>query len=291
MDSYEEITQEDYAGVEETLNTLLKQQEPQEEPEAPPAEEAAPPEPQQPDPVQERLSQYEQHMQRLYQNEYHAAQTIRQQQQELAALKARMEQQFQQPQKQDQLPEDPMERLVEERVRARMERMEEDLRKRHQEEIAPIQQTLQQQQAMSAWQQRAQQSQEIARQRYEDYDDVAMAAVPWLQQQQQRASMGDQNAQAMLNMVTASPDPAEVLYTLGLRFRFEQQKSQAANQPAPPTKAPAPPGQGNNVVQMPRGADIPGGAAGGGELDLSSITSEEWAKLPDDVRSRILRGE
>ena len=289
MDSYEEITQEDYAGVEETLNSLLKEQ-PQEEPEAPPVEEPTPPEPQQPDPVQERLSQYEQDMQRLYQNEYYAAQTIRQQQQELAALKSRMEQ-FQQPPKQDQLPEDPMERLVEERVRARMERMEEDLRKRHQEEIAPIQQTLQQQQAMSAWQQRAQHSQEAARQRYEDYDDVAMTAVPWLQQQQQRAAMGDQNAQAMLNMVTASPDPAEVLYTLGLRFRFEQQKSQAANQPAPSPKVPAPQGQGNNVVQMPRGADIPGGAAGAGELDLSNITSEEWGKLPDEVRSRILRGE
>lgn len=289
MDSYDEITQEDYAGVEETLNTLLKQQEPQEEPEAPPGEEAAPPEPQQPDPVQERLSQYEQHMQRLYQNEYYAAQTIRQQQQELAALKARMEQQFQQSPKQDQLPEDPMERLVEERVRARMERMEEDLRKRHQEEIAPIQQTLQQQQAMSAWQQRAQHSQEIARQRYEDYDDVAMAAVPWLQQQQQRAAMGDQNAQAMLNMVTASPDPAEVLYTLGLRMRFEQEKAAARNQPAPPPKAPSP--QGNNVIQMPRGADIPGGAAGAGELDLNNLTSDQWRKLPDDVRARILRGE
>jgi hypothetical protein len=175
-----------------------------------------------------------------------------------------------------------------------MERMEEEFKRRHQEEIAPIQQTLQQQQAMSAWQQRAQQSQEAARQRYKDYDDVALLVVPWLQQQQQRAALGDPNAQAMLNMVTTSPDPAEVLYTLGLRFRFEAEKAQAKNRPAQPPKAPgakvSPAGDGKEI-QMPRGADIPGGSGGGSELDLNNLTSAQWSKLPEDVRSRILRGE
>ena len=254
--------------------------------------------PQAPDPLEQRLTQYEQSMQRLYQNEMYAAQTIRRQQAELEALRQRFQEPQQKQPEQDPLPEDPMERMVEQKVRARMAKMEDTLHQKQQQEIAPISQTLRQQQVMSAWQQRAQHSQESARQRYEDYDDIAMGAVPWLQNMQQRAGMGDQTAQGFVNMIMASPDPAEVLYTIGHRIRWEQQKAQAKNQPAqapaqqPKTTPQGTPPQGGNVVQFPRGADIPGGAgAGSPELDLNNLTSEEWRKLPEDVRLKILRGE
>ena len=255
--------------------------------------------PQAPDSMEQRFAQYEQNMQRLYQNEMYAAQTIRRQQAELESLRQRFQEPQQKQPEQDPLPEDPMERMVEQKVRAQMAKMEDTLHQKQQQEIAPISQTLRQQQVMSAWQQRAQHSQESARQRYEDYDDIAMGAVPWLQNMQQRAGMGDQTAQGFVNMIMASPDPAEVLYTIGHRIRWEQQKAQVKNQPAqapaqqPKTTPQGTPPQGGNVVQLPRGADIPGGGARAGapELDLNNLTSAEWRKLPEDVRLKILRGE
>lgn len=195
------------------------------------------------------------------------------------------------------------------------------------QELGPYRKDLQQNQEQQRSQELAQHLdifERRAKVAHPDYDQVTGPIWKWAQTLMPRAMTGDlQAAQALRTFgqtVLNSPDPAEMAYTLGIRF-LHQQNAQGnapaatpapAGNPAPVQNpqpgtamaAPAPAAQAARdqatveaMANHPRGADISGGGSPGQNTEIEAIissgdiTTEQWRKLPPDVRQKILRGQ
>lgn len=195
---------------------------------------------------------------------------------ELKLLKLATAQQQQQEAKPSAEPKDPLEELLDEKVSERLKPFEEQLRIQEQAQRRVTE---------------VQRYEEEARQKYKNYDEIIEPVERWLGEMQRRAMAGDQAAYANIATVMNQPNPAEFAYTLGCRFAYENTlKSQSQTQPQKnePAKPPVDP------ANLPRGAGT-GGGAGGNDAGLTieglqAMDAKEWAKLPKNVRDRLLQG-
>ncbi len=195
---------------------------------------------------------------------------------ELKLIKLATAQQQQQEAKPSAEPKDPLEELLDAKVSERLKPFEEQLRIQEQAQRRVTE---------------VQRHEEEARQKYKNYDEIIEPVERWLGEMQRRAMAGDQAAYANIATVMNQPNPAEFAYTLGCRFAYENTlKSQSQTQPQKnePTKPPVDP------ANLPRGAGT-GGGAGGNDAGLTieglqAMDAKEWAKLPKNVRDRLLQG-
>lgn len=196
---------------------------------------------------------------------------------ELKLLKLATAQQQKTPQEEkNSEPKDPLEELLDAKVSERLKPFEEQLRIQEQAQRRVTE---------------VQRYEEEARQKYKNYDEIIEPVERWLGEMQRRAMAGDQAAYANIATVMNQPNPAEFAYTLGCRFAYENTlKSQSQTQPQKnePAKPPVDP------ANLPRGAGT-GGGAGGNDAGLTieglqAMDAKEWAKLPKNVRDRLLQG-
>ena len=133
-------------------------------------------------------------------------------------------------------------------------------------------------------QMKAQLSEQMARGRYQDYDQVVGKVLPTIQ-----------NDPSMFQLFLASPDPAEFAYRMGVFLSLDERLASAreegrrealaglkkANESPPPAGL-------SDAASGKRG-----GAGAGDENDMSveeaaKLSPQEWAKLPEKTRRRLL---
>ena len=84
------------------------------------------------------------------------------------------------------------------------------------------------------------------------------------------------------------PNPIETAYMLGCAYRYQEAKKAQSQQGQIPQQHQA---HAKPAPRMPRTEGMGGGGGVGGvSIDLENITTDEWAKLPHEVRNKLLMG-
>ena len=179
---------------------------------------------------------------------------------ELEAIKARMAQIEQQnaPKPEDR---DPLEVLVEEKL---------------QQKLQPYEEARKQESQAKAFEMHVSQKEQQAQANHPDYEELT---APVYEVAKAKALQGDNS---MLQMIFASPDPAEMAYHIGRSFKYEQEMK-AREQKAADAQAK----KVANINAQPRGPQVAGGTGAAVE---NLITRENIKTLPVSVQEAIAAG-
>jgi len=179
---------------------------------------------------------------------------------ELEEIKARMAQIEQQnaPKPEDR---DPLEVLVEEKL---------------QQKLQPYEEARKQESQAKAFEMHVSQKEQQAQANHPDYEELT---APVYEVAKAKALQGDNS---MLQMIFASPDPAEMAYHIGRSFKYEQEMK-AREQKAADAQAK----KVANINAQPRGPQVPGGTGAAVE---NLITRENIKTLPVSVQEAIAAG-
>lgn len=180
---------------------------------------------------------------------------------ELEEMKARLAQIEQQtaPKPEDK---DPLEVLVEEKLQAKLQPFEEQRQRESQAQ---------------AFQVHVDQMEQAAMQAHPDYEDITK---PVYEVAKARAMQGDTST---LQMIFASPNPAEMAYHIGRSFKYEQEQKKLAQQAAEKQAEKV-----KNINSQPRGPALRGGTGAAVE---TLITRENLSQQPPEVQEAIARGK
>lgn len=206
--------------------------------------------------------------------------TLRTQMGQLAQLQIEQARRAFAQQKPEEEPKDPLEELIDSKV---------------QEKLRPLEQETAAMKQHQALEMRIRAQEHVAKQSHPDYEEITEPVMKLLTYWRDKASKGDTESQVKFQNFLLQPNPVEMAYMLGCAYRYMSAKNQQSEgvqtqpqqggSPTPPAqkKAPSP--------TMPRGEGIGGGGSlAAPTIDLENITSDEWAKLPQETRNKLLMG-